>query len=186
MNTRKSKYELLFKPIEFKQEKLDDKVDLGLKFNYSIFQEEESKMFIKIRLKTNKLVDFLIKEKDLLEEKAKESELEYQIVDNFLSKDFIKSIKNLSKEVYLEDKLLGHLSTIRYTSGEDLFIFSLQIDDEELFYNYLGLIKGDKKKTIFDLVGTHTMKVDWDLEENESRYKISNPKFYYQRKKKGT
>ena len=143
-------------------------------------------MFIKIRLKVDKLVNQIETNYELDKVRANNSELDYQIVDNFLSRDFIKSIKSLSKEVYLEDKLLGHLSTIRYTSGEDLFIFSLQIDDEELFYNYLGLIKGDKKKTIFDLVGTHTMKVDWDLEENESGYKISNPKFYYQRKKKGT
>lgn len=143
-------------------------------------------MYIKIRLKVDKLVNQIKTNYELEENKAIKSELNYQITDNFLSREFIKSIKRLSKEVYLEDKLLGHLSTIRYTSGEDLFIFSVQIDDEELFYDYLGLIKGDKKKTIFDLVGTHTMKVDWDLEEKESGYKIANPRFYYQRKKKGT
>ena len=143
-------------------------------------------MYIKIRLKVDKLIKSLIKEYELDEEKVNNSELEYQIIDNFLSREFIKSVKEMKEEVYLEDKLIGYLSTVRYSSWEDLFNFSVQITEEDLFYEFLGLIKGDKKKTIFDLVGTHTLKVDWDVKEEEDKYLIANPRFSYKRKKKGT
>lgn len=143
-------------------------------------------MYIKIRLKVDKLIKSLIKEYELDEEKVNNSELEYQIIDNFLSREFIKSVKEMKEEVYLEDKLIGYLSTVRYSSWEDLFNFSVQITEEDLFYEFLGLIKGDKKKTIFDLVGTHTLKVDWDIKEEKDKYLINRPRFSYKRKKKGT
>ena len=143
-------------------------------------------MYIKIRLKVDKLIKSLIKEYELDEEKVNNSELEYQIIDNFLSKEFIKSVKEMKEEVYLEDKLIGYLSTVRYSSWEDLFNFSVQITEEDLFYEFLGLIKGDKKKTIFDLVGTHTLKVEWDIKEEKDKYLINRPRLSYKRKKKGT
>ena len=92
----------------------------------------------------------------------------------------------MKREVYLEGELIGYLSTIRYSSWENLFIFSVQITEEDRFYDFVGLTKGDKKKTIFDLVGTHTLKVEWDIKEEGDIYKIFNPRFSYLRKKKGT